>query len=132
MEPGHDSMPGFLPWHFGPKQKSTRPARLQMKVRWLQFCHRRFWSQSINGVKTLHRCFVLLTGEDQFPLSSPIVGPLCGHHYNGLGGGRRHWGNRNRPQVAFPRRQKNKRWILQARNHHTGRTISWVSVVVMQ
>ena len=34
-----------------------------MQVRWLQFCYPRFWPQSINGVKTLHRCFVLLTGE---------------------------------------------------------------------
>jgi len=136
MAPGHDSMPGLPPGYFGQKRKSARLTGLQMQVRWLQFFYPRFWHQSINGVKTLHRCFVLHTGEGQFALPSSMVWPLCGHHLSmdrPDGGnswrascGRRHWGNRNRPQVAFPKRQKTKRWILQALDGHSSRTISWV------
>ncbi|MDP7281658.1 MAG: hypothetical protein QGG39_17470, partial [Candidatus Poribacteria bacterium] len=56
------------PGYFGQKRKSARLTGLQMQVRWLQFFYPRFWHQSINGVKTLHRCFVLHTGEGQFAL----------------------------------------------------------------
>ena len=35
-------------------------------------------------------------------------------------------GNRNRPDVALPAVKKTKRWIIQALDRNTGRTVAWV------
>ena len=136
MESCNDSMPGMPKWDYRQKRDCAWETALSVPVMRLQFYDWRLWPQPWNRVEGLDLCLILLSAEDQLPISSQTVWCFSGNDLSMATPERRNSrrsccfsrskGNRNRPDVAFPAVKKTKRWIIQALDRNTGRTLAWV------